>query len=70
MVSIESVSYILSLHHDFPDGAAPGQLEIRAFSPVSIVKLSASFEGPADPARRIEKWCGDSRLAAFFFFFP
>lgn len=33
MVSIESVSYILSLHHDFPDGAAPGQLEIRAFSP-------------------------------------
>lgn len=56
MVSIESVSYILSLHDDFPVGAALGQLETHAFSSVSIVKSrSAAFEGPADPARQAEK---------------
>lgn len=51
-------------------GQPLASLKSVPFPPVSIVKLSASFEGPADPARRIEKWCGDSRLAAFFFFFP
>lgn len=66
MVPIESVSCILSLHGDFPIGAALGQLEIHTFSPISTVKLrSSSFEGPADPARQAEKCCVDSRLAAF-----
>lgn len=49
-------------------GQPLASLKSVPFPPVSIVKLSVSFEGPADPARRIEKWCGDSRLAAFFFF--
>lgn len=39
-----------------------------AWDPLSIVRLrSPSFDGPADPAWQAEKWCIDSRLAAFSF---
>lgn len=50
-----SVSRILSVPDAFAVGAALGQLEVCAFSPICIAKLSrASFEGPAKPALQAE----------------